>query len=138
MYRRDYFKKQVDQLGEMLAKLLADILRVKSGNPGDQTEVMSTSRFRELTGIDLNDIPESDDPDAIKQLLEKHQLSPEHLHVTADIFVEMADIQVSTNPDAALRLYKKSLVLYQYLSKNQSTYSLEMHWKMERIRALLP
>lgn len=135
MERRDYLTKQIDQMAQVLGKILADLLGLKNqGQIGDGIELVSMS-LKEQLKYDLEGLLEMPTAEFVQALRNDRQLSNESLERLADIFLTIADND-EHNPARNNILYEKSLVLYEYLERSETTYSMERSKKIARLRNL--
>jgi hypothetical protein len=136
MYRRDYFKKQIDELGRVLAKLLTDLLQLKNdGNTTIGTETTNEVLQKELT-ISLPQllcIPE----DAFIQELKNKRVTDDNLNCLADILLVLAETGAEQDALQQKLLYKKCLLLLEHVQGSDSTYSMERHEKIKRIKNMI-
>jgi hypothetical protein len=135
MYRRDYLKKQIDELGRVLNALLSDLLKLKnSGNASGGVEATNKVLQKELT-IDLSQLLSIPDDTFIEEL-KKKQITDDNLNRLADILLMLADDANEQGTQKNL-LYKKSLLLLEHVQRSNSTYSMERHEKIERIKKIV-
>jgi hypothetical protein len=134
MYRRDYFKKQIDELGRVLTSLLSDLLKLKNdGNTSTAVEATNEILQNELA-IDLPQLLSIPDDTFIEEL-KKKQITDDNLNRLADILLVIAD---ETTEDVLRNLlYKKCLLLLEHVQQLDSTYSMERHEKIERIKRII-
>jgi hypothetical protein len=136
MYRRDYLKKQIDELGRVLNALLSDLLKLKnSGNASGGIEATNKVLQNELA-IDLSQLLSILDDTFIEEL-KKKQITDDNLNRLADVLLQLADDATESDTHQKKLLYKKSLLLLEYVQRSDSTYSMERHEKIERIKKLI-
>ena len=134
MERRDLIKDQIEQLGRVLGAILARFLGTKAeGNVAQGVEIANES-LRSQLDLDVDLIITLDTPE-LRKYLAQRKLSSEHLETLADYFIAWAES--ATNPEKARRLYQTVLRLYDVISAQSSTYSLERFDKEQRIRELI-
>jgi hypothetical protein len=134
MKQDDYFLKQIDILGRILGKILADLLNLKSqGEVVKIIEITSQSLKSELD-LDLNELLNISNIDFIKFLQEDKKFNKGHLEKIAEILFELGSV---INSDFKINVLEKSLALFDYLNHTSLTYSLERITKMEKIRTIL-
>jgi hypothetical protein len=132
-YRRDYFKKQIDELGQVLAKLLSDLLKLKKdGNANTGIELTNEVLQKEIA-IDLQQLLSIPDDTFIEELKNK-KIADDNLNRLADILLELVENTSEEHTQQKKMLYKKSLLLLEHVQKSDSTYSMERHEKIERIK----
>ncbi|MDR3194304.1 MAG: hypothetical protein LBT76_03300 [Tannerella sp.] len=130
MEQRDYLLKQAEQLGQVLGKILADLLGLK--NQG-QTSLLETAgqTFNEELGLDIHELIALETDGLIGKLLSEKKFNNGHLEQLADLFFIMAE---DMSREEKNRLNKKALSIYEYIESSELTYSFMRHWKMEKIK----
>lgn len=132
MERRDYVKKQIDQLGRVLGKILADFLALKNTtNAGEAIDsvVQSLTAKLDLNPTMLVDIPRSE---IIDRLLRVYGFNKDSLELLAKIMLAIAEEKRDDPPWR--KLLEHSLVIFQYLEMVDSTYSLERRFTINKIK----
>ena len=134
MNQDDYFLKQIDLLGKILGKILANLLNLKSqGEVKELMEITSQSLRSELD-LDLNELMNISNNDLVNFLQEDKKFTNEHLEKIAEIFYELGFV---IDNEFKNNVLEKSLTLLEYLNHTSLTYSHDRITKMEKIRALL-
>lgn len=131
MERRDYFKKQIDQLGRVLGKILSDFLALKNTKGiGEAVEsvVESLNAKLDLSPATLANIPSSE---IVNRLISSHSFNNDSLELLADLLFRVAEERRDDNEWK--RLMGQALVIFRYLETVDSTYSLERRFKMDKI-----
>lgn len=136
--RRDFLKKQIDQLGRVLGKMLADLLGLKQqGQVAEGLAVVEESMQKALS-LNLVSLVAIAPPDLVSWLQQKHQFAPEHLEPMADILYEAAEgFLVQNDPATAKALWERALALYEHLEATETTFSLERHYRIAAIKKLI-
>jgi len=133
MAQEDYLKKQIDQFGLVLARLFSALLgRKDMGQLDDGIETINQALENEL-GLDIQKLADIPSDNLIDTLKTQQGLTNEGLDKLADILLFIAD----NNPDDHNRLYAQCLTIYEHLETTDSTYVLDRHWKIERIKKAL-
>lgn len=130
MEQRDYLKKQIDQLGQVLAKILSDFLGLKNSgeiNAGIEMTNQTLKNELDFNIQDILDIPTDKFIDTIKR---QKDLTNENIEKLAQILLLITDNQKYDNK----KLYEKCLAIYEYLEKVENIYSLDRHWRITRIK----
>lgn len=136
MYRWDYFKKQIDQLGQVLAKLLSDLLKLKSeGNATSGIQATNEVLQNELS-IDLPQLLSIPEERFIEELKNK-KITDDNLNRLADILWMLAEDANEQGAYSRTVLRKKCLLLLEHVQQSDSTYSMERHEKIERIKKIM-
>jgi hypothetical protein len=136
MQQEDWLIRQINQLGRVLGKILADLLGLKTR--GQLSEGIEAAEQTLKNELDLNidvliTIPAEE---FIKSLQEGQNFSDENLDNLADIFFLIAEEpdQKGLDNEKKKKLYERSLTIYQYLDNKGTTYSFDRHYKIEKIR----
>lgn len=130
MEQRDYLKKQIDQFGQVLAKIFSDLLGLKnSGQINTGIEITSQALKNELD-IDIQALLDIPTDNFIDTLTSQKNLTNDNLDKLAEILLLIADNRQGDN----IRLYEKCLTIYEYLESVENIYSLDRQWKMKRIK----
>jgi hypothetical protein len=133
----DTFKKQIDELGKALARLLTGLLGFKSQGKIEQGVEFVQQNFHSESGLDFNDLLAIPPDDLADFLNRKHNITNENIDKFAEIFYEMADGIEPTDMNKARIFFERSLALHEYLSRTDATYSLERHFIIEEIKSVL-
>lgn len=135
MYSRDYFKKQIDELGRVLTSLLSDLFKLKNaGNTSAGIEATNEVLQNELA-IDLPQLLSIPDDTFIEEL-KKKQITDDNLNRLAEILLVLAEDVNERDTDSKVLLYKKCLLLLEHVQQSDSTYSMERHEKIERVKKI--
>lgn len=133
MEQKDYLKRQIDQLGQMLVKLFPDLLGLK--NLGQISVGIELTNKTLKTGLDydiqeLMDLPTSEFVDS---LLAKKNLNNHSLNRLVRILLIIADNHQGDNK----KLYEKCLAIYEYLETAENVYSIARQAEKKRIKSML-
>ncbi len=134
MNQEDRLKKQIDQLGKVLGRILADILGIKTQA---DASIGFDSVYQELkTELDLNMDEVLDWPmdELVVKLKTERNYTHAHLELLADILYNLQD---GTNTTRSVELLERALVIYEYIQENDAAYSFERMNKINRIKAYL-
>lgn len=135
MKERDYLKKQIDVLGRILGKLLSDLLGKKSSGEivgGIEFTNQILNEELNLTIEKITKIPEEDFIDFLKT---EKKFTNENLEQLSEII--LVNMESGIDEITQLKLYKKSLLLFEHIEKNEKTYSFERHLKIGKIKEIL-
>ena len=136
--RRDYLKKQIDQLGRVLGKMLADLLGLKQqGLVSDGLQMVDETMQRVLS-LNLISLIAVSPKELVAWLKKEKQFEPEHLEPMADILYEAAEAYlIEKDTDTARALWERALAIYEHLEETEPTFSLERHYRIEQLKSLL-
>ncbi len=130
LMERDYIKKQVDQLARMLSKIVSDLMGQKAETTIGGIEAMSQVLKSQLD-IDFQALMSISDNDFIT-ILEK-ELSTESINNIAKIILIVADNAKKRDEETTI-LYRKCLLILEYLEKKEATYSFDRNSTIQRIK----
>ena len=133
----DTFKKQIDELGKVLIQLLTGLLGLKAQGKIEDGVNFVKQNFHTESGLGFNDLLSVPPQELADFLSVKHKLTNENIDRLADIFYEMADGLEPKDTTRSRIFFERSLVLHEYLNITDPTYSLERHFKIEDIKAVL-
>jgi hypothetical protein len=139
MQQEDWFMRQINLLGRVLGKILADLLGLKAqGRVAEGIEAAEQTLISELN-LNIDELLSIPTDHFIKTLQEGENFSDDNLDALAEIFFLMAEELDRTGADADKKnkLFERSLTIYEYVDKAGSTYSVERHAKIELIKSLL-
>lgn len=132
----DYFQRQIDEIGKMLAALLSRLTGLKiEGQFGQGLEIVRQTLSEEsvISFEELKSLP----PEKIINHLNAKHLRHENFERLADLFYEIAEGLESSDKVTALNFYEKALTIHEYLNQTGSIYSFERHYKIDEIREIL-
>lgn len=132
MVYRDYLKKQIDELGRVLGKLLADLMTLKTQGKTEQGIEIVNKTLKTEFDLDIYKIMSLPKEEIIEKL-EKITSDYRLIGVYADIIYELLD-GLNYEKAKKVELLKKILALYEYIEKKSSTFSFENHTKIEMIK----
>ena len=127
MGQEDYLKRQLDQLGQVLAKMLGGLLGLKNDQSlNDGIKEVNKALKAEL-GYTPDEFAALPDEELIRILENEKGFRNPHFEKLADLFLFLADHTKRKS------FYEKSLLLYKHLEQTESTYSPERFAKTQRI-----
>jgi hypothetical protein len=139
MEERDYFKRQIDLLGKVLSKLLAELIDKKSSAGITNGIEMTNQVLKSELDIEIIDLITIPNDEIIDFLQTKKQLNDENLEQIAEII--MFNIETNSengmNEISRLNLLQKCLTIYDYVQANDRTYSFERNMKIKKIQSLI-
>lgn len=136
--RRDFLKKQIDQLGRVLGKMLADLLGLKQ--QGQVSEGLSAvdESLQKALSLNLVSLIAIEPRELVAWLKREKQFEQQHLEPMADILYEAAEgFLIQNDTETARALWERSLALYEHLQESQTTFSLERHYRIDQLKKLL-
>lgn len=136
MKQDDYFLNQIDILGRVLGKILADILHLKKqGQVMDGIETTCQVLKSELD-FNLSELIVIPNEKLIEILLSNNKVKLEHLEKLAEIIYELGFGLKEKNNFEMNQYLEKSYLLFEHVNKHSNVYSIERMNKMEMIKPI--
>lgn len=136
MEQRDYLLREINKIGELLARMASYLLGLKAGT-------ISTIRINNIRrtlideiDLDLDSLLGVSLEELIDFLLIDKKLHEDHLEKLAELLYIIAGNLATNNPQREA-FYIRSLAIYEYVEKAQQTFSFERQMKLEQIKAEL-
>ena len=139
MQQEDYIKRQIDQLGRVLGKILADLMGLKARRQASlEIESVSQALKTEL-GLTIDDLTLIPTDSFLTTLLDTKKFSDNNFEQLAEIMFLIAEELNIKNTDVGKmkQLYERALIIFEILDKTSSTYSFDRHSKIEKIKKVL-
>lgn len=134
----DYLLRQFEQMGRVLGLILARLMGLKNSGRVDEGIGFTNQTLKDELDLDLDRLLEIPDNDLVKYLLDEKKFGPANLEQLAEILLLIAD---GSDPglihnELRVKYYAKCLAILNYLEVSETTYSLDRHLKIERIKAI--
>jgi hypothetical protein len=127
---QDYLKKQIDQIGQIMGKLLSQLLELKTkGTVNQGIEIVNQTLKSELN-FDVDELIAMNTNDLLNFLVKEKKLNNGNIEQLADILLLIAE---DASKDKKRDLYERCLIMYQYLDQNDNTFSLDRNQKIEQL-----
>jgi hypothetical protein len=133
MEQQDYLKKQIDQLGKVLSKILSDFLGLKNNGQINAALDITNRTLKNELNFDIQDLLDIPTDNFIDTLTTQRNLTTDNLDKLAEILFLIADNRQDNNK----KIYEKCMKIYEYLEKTENIYSLDKQWKMKHIKSKL-
>ncbi|MEI6433796.1 MAG: hypothetical protein WCP32_03050 [Bacteroidota bacterium] len=136
MQQEDFIKRQIDQLGQALGKILADLIGLKSqGQVGDGIEAAGQALKNE-SGLNITDLVSIPAENLVTTLQSSRKMNADNFEKLADILFLLAEEPENRDidNDKKREMYERSLTIYEYLDNTSATYSYDIHRKIEKIK----
>lgn len=134
MEQRDFLKKQIDELGQVLGKLITELLQLKSQDKFNQGLEITDQTLKANLDHNLDELLAIPDNAFISDL-KARKIKNEAMDKLAELLLVLADNEGSK--EKALQLYKKSFLLFEKLESVEAIYSMDRHRKLERLKKIL-
>ncbi len=136
MEQRDYLQRQIEQLGQILGKILANLLNLKSkGQVIGNIEIIDQTLKSELN-FDFDALLALSPDEFIDKLKTEKSFSDENLIMLVEILILIADeySDRDNRKEESKMIYQKCLLIYEYLEKTSTLYSLTRPMEIEQIK----
>lgn len=127
-------QRQIEQLGQSLAKALSDIYRLKNdGKIEDEIETI-VRELGEKLNFNIPELVKISDSEFMERLRENNGFDDDNLERLADFLFILAESQ---DRKTGWLYYGKSLTIYEYIERKEKMYSFERRAKIKTITAIL-
>jgi len=136
METRDLVKDQIEQLGRVLGKIIADFLGLKSKGEVTQAIEISKKQLKNELDIDIDKLiglPKND----LKKYLIDHKLAGEHVELIAYYLINITESNILTGKQETKKYLEKVLVLYDIADELSQTISFDRINKKSKIENVL-
>lgn len=127
MQRQDYIIKQIDQLGKVLSKLLADVLGLKHDLKITEAETIVNTVFEKDLGFNFDELLKIKDAELIA-FLSSNKFDLISMEELANLFFEIGDS--STEKEKQINCFSKAKIIYNHLNSERKTYSFDFMTKL--------
>ncbi|NJO03340.1 MAG: hypothetical protein HC880_18120 [Bacteroidia bacterium] len=134
MIQRDYIRRLIAQLSEVLAALMG----YKSEGRAEEGRGRVEQAFKEMLDMDMGELEKVSEHQILSYLKDQKQWDEQQINATAELlycYAEMLHIEEEYPKSQAL--YKKALPLYVYLQNQGKVFSLDRMNKIDKIQNLL-
>ena len=136
MEQRDFLQDQIDQLGKVLAKLLADFVGFKS--QGNVAEGIKHTNKVFAKALDLDvEVLLAMGNNELWVYLRRKKYQSEHLELIADYFTEWGESLINENEAEAVRIFRKAMQIYDLINEDSRVYSFERAAKYQKLEAFV-
>jgi hypothetical protein len=127
--------QQIEQLGQVLAKMLAYVLGLKGTGSASLSLDEIRQNYDDRLNLPLDLILETPEEKIIQLLTEKVKYMDRHLEKMGDILSETGDLYEETGDhDSASDLWGKALIIYTKLQDTDNAFSMERMQKISRLQ----
>jgi hypothetical protein len=138
MEQKDYLLRQIEQLAQVLAQMLARLLGIKQkGNASFGLEELRQTYKNELD-IDLEELIQIPENDIISFLINKNKKFENQLEIIADILHATAEnYNKNDKVDEGNKLLRKSIYILEYIHSSGKDFSIDRVSKIKNLKSLL-
>jgi len=130
MYQKDYILRMIEMLGDLLAAIFGLIKKGDYKRASEKLGKIYYDMLKEDAAF-FRAIPANE---LTHKLLKEHNYTNGHLEILAELFNAEAELDLAQgNRSACLEYSTKSLILFEFIDREQKTYSSERLEKMAAI-----
>ena len=139
MEQEDYLKRQIDQLGKVLGKILAGLMGLKARVQVSQGIESVSQVLKTELGLNLEDLTLIPADLFLTTLIDTKKFSDNNFEQLAEIMFLIAEELNTKNIDILKMksLYERALIIFEILDQTSSTYSFDRHSKIKKIKKVL-
>lgn len=131
MYQKDYILRMIEMLGDLLAAIFGLIKKGDYKRASEKLGKIYYDMLKEDAAF-FRAIPADE---LTQKLLKEHNYTNGHLEILAELFNAEAELDLAQgNGSACLEYSTKSLILFEFIDKEQKTYTPVRNEKMNSIR----
>ena len=131
MYQKDYILRMSEMVAKLIAGILGKIINKDFSSASEELGNIYFDILKEDASF-FSSIPENE---LTNKLLQEHNYTNDHLAVLAELFNAEAELVLAQGDNQASLIYsKKALLLFEFIDREQKTYSTERINKMDSIR----
>ncbi len=124
--------RQIEQLGQVLAQMLAWLLGIRKKGGGSQGVEEIVQAYKSELDIDLEELIQIPEKDLITFLRRKNEYFETHLEIMADILHETAlNYFRHERSEDGKNLLRKAIIILEYLQASSKDYSIDRMLKIE-------
>ena len=139
MLNEDYIMKQIQQLTQVLNRILVQVLKLKKSDSATEIVSFTSQKLKEKLDVDIEEISSIMDSKGLAYLKTHKNFDNENLNILADIFYELAErcFEDSNTHQQSLKLYSQSLQIYEFIETDEKTHSIDRNVKITKIKDIL-
>ena len=136
--KRDYLMQQIEQMGQVLAQMLAYLLGIKGRGSASLSLEEMRQQFDDRLNLPLDLILDTPREKIIELLTGKVKYMDRHLEKMGDVLNETGDLYLSAGHEkSAEDLWAKALQIYEHLQETDKSFSMERMQKITRLHERL-
>lgn len=139
MFSQDYIMRQIQQMTQVLNRILTQVLKLKKQEQEAETISFTNKKLKEELGFDLEELSAILSDKGISYLKKEHNFTNEHLSILADIIYELGEHGFNNLEEhtESLSLLTQSLKLYEFIELDERIYSIDRNIKITKIKDYL-
>jgi len=133
--KRDYLMQQIEQMGQVLAQLLAYLLGLKGTGSASLSMDEIRQQYDDRLNLPLDLILQTPGEKIIQLLTDRVKYMGCHLEKMADVLGETGDLyEEAGDHDTARELWGKALIIYNHVQDTSNAFSMERMQKISMLR----
>lgn len=139
MFNQDYIMRQVQQMTQVLSKILIQVLKLKKSESATEIITYTNEKLKEALGFDIDEFSTVLEEKGLKYFISEKNFNNETLNIFADILFELAEqcFKDPSNHQQSLKMYSQSLLIYEFIETDEKTYSIDRNVKISKIKDIL-
>ena len=138
MEQRDYMMRQIEQLGQVLARMLARLLNIKQVQDAGLSLDEIKQIYSDELDLTLDLVLQTPGDKLIELLTSDLKFIDQHLEKMAEILSETSDIlDKTTDNEASVELREKSIIILEHLQDSTGNYSMERINRITELKKLI-
>ena len=131
MYQKDYILRMIEMLGDLLAAIFGLIKKGDHMKASEQLSKIYYNMLKEDAAF-FRAIPAED---LTHKLMKEHNYTNGHLEILAELFYAEAELEITQGHKSdSLEYLEKSLLLFEFIDREQKTLIPRRLEKMDAIR----
>ena len=137
MEQEDFLKRQIDQLGRALGRILAGLMGFKVRAQTSQGIETADQALKTELGLNLDDLCLIPAESFLTAMIDTKKFSDNNFEQLAEImFLVAEELNIKGADDLKTeKLYERALLIFEILDKTSTTYSFDRHRKIEKIKS---
>jgi len=135
MIQRDFIKRQLEELGRAVAKIISGILKLKELGKLDEGIVIAQETLESTFDLDIEITLSLPLDNFVETLIIEKKYNSVHLNYLGDVLFVAAELFELKGDDRRSKdLYQRVLIIFNYIDQTEKTFSLERNNKIEKIK----
>ena len=136
MIQRDFIKRQLEELGRAIGKVISEILKLKEQGKLDEGIVMTQKTLEGTFDLDFENVLSIPSDNIVETLIKEKKYSSVHLNYLGDVLFTCAELfEQKGEKKKSKELYQRVLIIFNYIDQTEKTFSLERNNKIEKIKS---
>lgn len=135
MIQRDFIKRQLEELGRAIRKIIADLLKLKELGKLDEGIVIAQETLKSTFDMDIENILSLPLNNFVETLIKEKKYRSVHLNYLGDVLFAAAELfEQKGEKKKSNELNQRVLIIFNYVNQTEKTFSLERNNKIEKIK----